>query len=172
MAWGRPESAYLCICWCMSKYLGVNCHPSVQLEATAGVPPRLLSKPMHWLVFMHEWWAFCYSSTAASHSAPGQESGEWQEQFIPFTVTPFPPASPSIALLCGFPDLSVIPGLTWRRVPTVLLSLSRDVACRYNPLSWFNPSWQLSTTQLLSHSPLVGWGRESEGKSEKTHGLT
>ena len=29
-------------------------------------------------------------------------------------------------------------------------------------VSWFNPSWQLSTTQPLAHSPPVGWGRESE----------
>ncbi|KAK4832423.1 hypothetical protein QYF61_023102, partial [Mycteria americana] len=29
-------------------------------------------------------------------------------------------------------------------------------------LSWFSPSRQLSTTQPLAHSPLVGWGRESE----------
>ncbi|KAK4827389.1 hypothetical protein QYF61_017794 [Mycteria americana] len=29
-------------------------------------------------------------------------------------------------------------------------------------LSWFSPSWQLSTTQPLAHSPSVGWGRESE----------
>lgn len=29
-------------------------------------------------------------------------------------------------------------------------------------LWWFNPSRQLSPTQLLPHSPLVGQGRESE----------
>ncbi|KAK4829879.1 hypothetical protein QYF61_007271 [Mycteria americana] len=29
-------------------------------------------------------------------------------------------------------------------------------------VSWFSPSRQLSTTQLLAHSPSVGWGRESE----------
>ncbi|KAK4828106.1 hypothetical protein QYF61_023468, partial [Mycteria americana] len=29
-------------------------------------------------------------------------------------------------------------------------------------LSWFSPSRQLSTSQPLAHSPLVGWGRESE----------
>jgi len=27
---------------------------------------------------------------------------------------------------------------------------------------WFKPGWQLSTTQLLAHSPPVGWGRELE----------
>lgn len=27
----------------------------------------------------------------------------------------------------------------------------------------FNPCWQLSTTQLLSHFPPGGWERESEG---------
>lgn len=26
-------------------------------------------------------------------------------------------------------------------------------------LLWFNPSWQLSPTQLLAYSPPVGWGR-------------
>ncbi|KAK4822075.1 LOW QUALITY PROTEIN: hypothetical protein QYF61_009336 [Mycteria americana] len=30
-------------------------------------------------------------------------------------------------------------------------------------LWWFSPSWQLSPTQPLAHSPTVGWGRESEG---------
>jgi len=28
---------------------------------------------------------------------------------------------------------------------------------------WFNPREQLSTRQPLAHSPLVGWGKESEG---------
>jgi len=30
-------------------------------------------------------------------------------------------------------------------------------------VSWFDPSRQLSTTQLLTHSSAVGWRRESEG---------
>jgi len=38
-------------------------------------------------------------------------------------------------------------------------------------VSWFNPSWQLSTTQLLAHYTPVGWGENQKGKSKKTHGL-
>jgi len=30
-------------------------------------------------------------------------------------------------------------------------------------VSWFNPSWQLSTRQPLAHCPPVGRRRESEG---------
>jgi len=30
-------------------------------------------------------------------------------------------------------------------------------------LLWANPGQQRSTTQLLHHSPALGWGRESEG---------
>ena len=33
---------------------------------------------------------------------------------------------------------------------------------------WFNPSQQLSTMQLLAHSPhTVGWGRESGKKTPR-----
>ena len=38
-------------------------------------------------------------------------------------------------------------------------------------LLWFNPGKQLSPTELLAHSPTVGWGENWKGKSEKTHGL-
>jgi len=40
-------------------------------------------------------------------------------------------------------------------------------------LSWFNPSWQLSTTQPLPQSPSRKDGEEVnwKGKSEKTRGL-
>lgn len=31
------------------------------------------------------------------------------------------------------------------------------------PLSWLNPGWQLSSTEPLTHSPPLGWGRELEG---------
>lgn len=125
---------------CMRKHLGVNCHPSTPLEAAAGVPSRLLSNPTCWPVSMHEYRAFCYSSVAASHSAPapGRARGKRQERITPLhTVAPFPPAAPSATALLwrGFPGLSVIPGLTWRRVPAVLLSLRRDIASHYDPLT-------------------------------------
>jgi len=32
---------------------------------------------------------------------------------------------------------------------------------------WFNPSQQLSPSQLFAHSPPLGQGRVSEGKSDK-----
>jgi len=32
---------------------------------------------------------------------------------------------------------------------------------------WFNPGWQLSTTQPLAHSPTMGWRENQKGKSEK-----
>ncbi|KAK4810275.1 LOW QUALITY PROTEIN: hypothetical protein QYF61_015305 [Mycteria americana] len=43
----------------------------------------------------------------------------------------------------------------WNRLP-------REVVESPSLVSWFNPSWQLSPTQPLAHSPPVGWGRESE----------
>jgi len=45
----------------------------------------------------------------------------------------------------------------------VLISLMMRVVLSFSVL-WFNPSQQLSTTQLPSHSPAVGWGSESEEK--------
>ena len=40
-------------------------------------------------------------------------------------------------------------------------------------MSWFNLSWQLSTTQLLTHSTPSRMGEENrKGKSEKTRGLS
>jgi len=38
-------------------------------------------------------------------------------------------------------------------------------------LSWLHPSWQLSTRQPLARFPLLGWGENWKGKSEKTRGL-
>ena len=34
-------------------------------------------------------------------------------------------------------------------------------------MPWFNPSWQQSTIQLLTHSPTVGWRENWKGKCEK-----
>lgn len=36
---------------------------------------------------------------------------------------------------------------------------------------WFNPRWQLSSTQLFPHSPCIGTRERIKRKSEKTHGL-
>jgi len=41
-----------------------------------------------------------------------------------------------------------------------------------NKASWFNPSWQLNTTQPLAHSsPQQDGGENWKSKSEKTRGL-
>lgn len=44
------------------------------------------------------------------------------------------------------------------------IELQKTAICKYIHvfMSWFNPSWQLSTSQLLAYCTSVGWGRESE----------
>jgi len=45
----------------------------------------------------------------------------------------------------------------------ITASINRpDLFTTHPSLSWFNHSWQLSTRQQLTHSLLVGWGREWE----------
>ena len=54
--------------------------------------------------------------------------------------------------------------------------MNEPLQSTYNPntiteLSWFNPSQQLSTMQLLP-PPTSQWdGEEDQGKKSKTHGL-
>lgn len=47
----------------------------------------------------------------------------------------------------------------------------RFLYCDTCLLLWFNPVGQLSTTQLLAHSPQVGLGRESASPSARIHRL-
>jgi len=51
-------------------------------------------------------------------------------------------------------------------LPSVAMDRSKELLSHTywfaGRVSWFNPSQQLSARQPLAHSPLVGWGRESE----------
>lgn len=56
-----------------------------------------------------------------------------------------------------------------------LLNVFKDIiiihVCFEKWMSWFNPSWQLSSTELLAHYPLMGWGESQISTSKKTCGL-
>ena len=62
-----------------------------------------------------------------------------------------------------FLSVFLIVGSTWARGSDLTCTSYMFRSSEINhTVSWFNPSWQLSTTQPLTQSPPVGWGRESE----------
>lgn len=62
----------------------------------------------------------------------------------------------------AFPHSSPQPFKNYKKQPSSDLRQLSQQEDEVLGLLWFNPSRQLSTTQLLTHTSLVEWGKESE----------